>query len=266
MEYSLFDLKPKRLLTWVDLIILTLIFFGYPIYNSMSLYFASHQAPVAQVGQEPFNTLAFEFDNHANYSTVIFELCALVMIVAYLYIRRFDFKALPFKVNRYTVFITLVLIAISGTIADAFQFTYYQITAPDYAQSLLAGNDSDTLALDSVEADAQANRWQLPHHSLILLALVNGFYEELFFLGIIFAASPTINRHYLMAFSLLVRFAFHTYQGLMLACTVVTLGMVFHYLRAKKISALPPFMLAHAWFDIVGLSFVFWILDKIGFY
>lgn len=57
----------------------------------------------------------------------------------------------------------------------------------------------------------------------------------------------------MLILSLIIRFAFHTYQGLLGAMVISTLGMVFILLRLKD-DELVAFMLAHAFFDVFGLG------------
>ena len=59
--------------------------------------------------------------------------------------------------------------------------------------------------------------------------------------------------------SLIVRFAFHTYQGLASAFTITTLGVVFLLFR-RQTNMLLPFILAHGLFDIFGLSLLRWFI------
>ncbi|PQH57150.1 type II CAAX prenyl endopeptidase Rce1 family protein, partial [Acinetobacter baumannii] len=54
-------------------------------------------------------------------------------------------------------------------------------------------------------------------------------------------------------YSLLIRFSFHTYQGISDALAITTLGIVFIIFR-QRFYSLIPFMLAHAFFDVFGLG------------
>nr|WP_283162941.1 CPBP family intramembrane glutamic endopeptidase [Moraxella sp. Tifton1] len=96
--------------------------------------------------------------------------------------------------------------------------------------------------------------------SLLLFALINGFYEEVFFVGLV---ALTAKKHLPLAIvlTLLVRFAFHTYQGLAGALTITTLGMVFLLLRRKS-DELLPFTLAHSFFDLFGLTLPLYLLGE----
>ncbi len=237
--------KPKTLhLNFADLIVLSLIFFGYAtaalLYGYLGILQSGYAAP---------DYAALTFSDRDNYNSIIIELVSLAAAWLYLRLRRFDFKALDFSANRRTLPLVLLLIVCAGLAADVYQYLH-SIVLPhhyDYPQTTdPAGQNPDI--------------WL--HLSLPLLAfsLLNGFYEELFFLGLVYAV-PRKNLIYALPFSLLVRFAFHTYQGLAGAATVTVLGVVYILFR-RKIKTLVPFMLAHSVFDLfgLGLSGLVWAL------
>ncbi|MFB2538465.1 MULTISPECIES: CPBP family intramembrane glutamic endopeptidase [unclassified Acinetobacter] len=94
--------------------------------------------------------------------------------------------------------------------------------------------------------------------SLSVFSFLNGFYEELFFMGLVMATQVKYLRHAIV-YSLFVRFIFHLYQGIAGASTILTLGFVFLLWR-KKVNSLVPFMLAHAYFDLFGLGLPYQLL------
>lgn len=49
--------------------------------------------------------------------------------------------------------------------------------------------------------------------STVLYAILNGFYEEIFFLGICLAVKPEYLK-WAVIYSLIIRVSFHTYQGM----------------------------------------------------
>lgn len=97
--------------------------------------------------------------------------------------------------------------------------------------------------------------------SLILYALLNGFYEEIFFLGVCLAVRPEYTK-WAFLYSLVIRCSFHTYQGLGTAIALgLLVGTIFYLLYRKlKQQNLLPFFFAHAIADMIGLSvlFYFW--------
>lgn len=61
--------------------------------------------------------------------------------------------------------------------------------------------------------------WQQWNAAWIIFAFVNGFLEELFSVVLL---------------GLLIRFSFHTYQGIAGALTITTLGVVFAIIRCRN--------------------------------
>lgn len=91
--------------------------------------------------------------------------------------------------------------------------------------------------------------------STIIYAVLNGFYEEFFFLGICTAVQDKYKK-WVFIYSLFIRFSFHTYQGLSIAVGLgVVLGTFFYFLYTKsKTKNLLPFFIAHTIADISGLT------------
>lgn len=227
-----------------DMLVLAILFFGAAIYSSTQWFWDIQSARVAAAE-------AVAFDEGSHRSTIIYELCSLACVWLYLRWRRFDWKNLDFSMNRKTLWWTLVFIISAGLVADIFHYLNHYLT------SIITGAEP-TYAQDNVSESAQRiNAW------LLVVSALNGFFEELFFIGLIY----TVRQNHLrwtLVFGLIVRFAFHTYQGLDSALIITTLGIVFIFWRAR-VSQLMPFMLAHSVFDIFGLSLVgiFWGISDI---
>lgn len=225
-------MKLSALNAW-DILVLTLIFFGYPILASTGLYFTAAETVGNQAAQQ-----ALQFSAHDNWRSILFKGITLLVAFAYLHWRRFDFSQLNFKLNRYTPVKTLAFILLVGVIAAAF----------DGIQLFLLEPGMEAEAVEGAEQSAESY----------------GFFEELYFLGLIFCAEKKIFR-WALIFSLFVRFSFHTYQGIDAALTITLLGLVFCLLRLKH-KALPPFMLAHSFFDLFGLSYLLNLLYGLWYF
>lgn len=255
-------------LAFTDILILAVIFFGEATVNAVSAYLS-----LRAQGLDAPQTI--DFSQETNYSGILMELAMLLAAYLYLRWRRFDFRVLNFAVNRTTLPLTLLFIVSAGAVCFGFEsaVAYLGGDAPqeDYAQAWQQWGTQwiqylhqityapHTLAMENITesaavADTPAHRISFSH---FLFALLNGFYEELFFLGLIFAVHPRILPA-AFAFSLFVRFIFHVYQGIIGALSITTLGIVF-YLYRRKISTLVPFMLAHSFFDIYGLNMGYWL-------
>ena len=207
-------MKLSALNAW-DILVLTLIFFGYPILASTGLYFTAAETAGNQAAQQ-----ALQFSAHDNWRSIIFEGITLLVAFAYLHWRRFDFSQLNFKLNHHTPVKMLVFILRVGVIVAAF----------DGIQLFLLEPGMEAEAAEGAEQSAESY----------------GFFEELYFLGLIFCAEKKIFR-WALIFSLFVRFSFHAYQGIDAALTITLLGLVFCLLRLKH-KSLPHFMLAHSFF------------------
>lgn len=220
---------PKiKQLTFADIVILAIIFFGTSAYSSLAWYFALSQENQTVPENLSINDLA-------NWQITAMQ--AVLLIIAWLYLRwrRFDFGVLNFKVDRYTLPLTLLLVFGAGLFADLYQFLHAFIVPEHYPETEQGYYQDADYTL-----------------RLIVTSLFNGFFEEIFFIGLVFTVKPqTLPKA--LVFSLFVRFIFHTYQGLAGALTITSLGVSFWLFR-RKIPVLVPFFLAHGVFDIFGLS------------
>ncbi|QLB19697.1 CPBP family intramembrane glutamic endopeptidase [Mannheimia granulomatis] len=214
-------------LNFIDIVVLAVIFFGTAVVSSLMDYYQLRQFGL--VGPENLS-----INDMATYSAIITEAVLLILAGIYLHWRKFDFRVLDFTINRYTLPYTLLLVLSAGLVADIYQYLHAFIIPEHYPETAYA---------------APIIRYT---PELILTSLFNGFFEEIFFMGLVFVAKPKILPKAL-AFSIFVRFIFHTYQGLAGALTITTLGLSFWFFR-RRINMLVPFCLAHAVFDIFGLS------------
>lgn len=221
-----------RTLNCRDILILTLIFWGAALYGStVSFWEAVSRGGIA----EPLKVTAAD-----DYSALIVQSCQLALGLAYLRWRRFDFSVWTLRLLPGAILGGVVLFAAAGLSLDVYFLLYEKIVSSWGAGTFLG----DALQIESGVTLAS-----------ILYGLLNGVYEELFFLGICLSVAP---RHVgiAFAFSLLVRFGFHTYQGLGSALGIgVVLGTLYFVLYARmNVKNLVPYFISHAIADIVGLS------------
>lgn len=231
----------KKELSLIDFAVLSIIFFGYAIYISTIYFFSTGQGA-------PLDPGSITAGDH--WQSIFTEISLLIMAVGYLYFRRFDVKQLDFSVGRSTLPLTLLLIFAGAIASDIGIYSLYWLFPPE------------AIPANTVEAAATTGSAGFFGHvsfALIVFALLNGFFEELFFMGITFAVGK---RHllYALAGSLLVRFAFHTYQGIPTAVGITLMGVVFLLVR-RKVHSITPFVLAHAFFDVMGASLYYWIYN-----
>lgn len=236
---KLFNNKPLNhsLLTYLDFLVLSVIFFGYFSYVSILGYFST---PVL----DPIS--ASSFSSSANWISIATELVLLLIAIFYLVWRQFDFKKLDFGVHKMTLPLALALVVIGALTTDLVLYGGYW---------LLSGQNPFVGFGETLPSSLFAHI----NISLLAFALVNGFFEEVFFMGLAFAVSPKY-RPYALITSVFVRFIFHIYQGLSSAFAIATVGVVFiairHILLKRHIKSITPFILAHAVFDVFGASIV----------
>lgn len=236
--------KKRTTLTAFDIGALTTIFFGTAIVSSTMSF-------LQMGGDAQAMSQSVVFDEHTNWQGIGEELLMLGVAGAYLVWRKFDFGQLNFKVNLKTPLKVLAYVVIAGVVASAFEMAHFW-AYPEHFGVL------DTGQISQVDEGIETSL-PTPTPNLLLFALINGFFEELYFLGLLFCV-PKRHLYGVILFGLVVRFAFHTYQGVAGALTITTLGAVFALLRLKD-DELVPFFLAHAVFDVVGLTWVLGLLD-----
>ena len=224
--------EKQSYLTPFDLIILTLILLAPALVQSTLGFLDLSWAGLS----EPES---LTFDNDDNYHALVVQGVQFIVAWFYLRVRRFDWRTLDFNIDKHTLTKTLLLIVSAGLMATVFSYgMMWLMPSPDPIGDDVYGDGVSSISL-----------------SLVLFSLFNGFYEEIFFLGFVFATQKRYH-HALIVISLLLRFLVHTYQGLVGAFVVMMLGVVFLLFR-KKIKSLVPFMLAHAFFDVFGLGLWF---------
>lgn len=234
-------------LTPFDIIIVGVIMFGHAVYSAISQYIY-YQGGNALLD----NTNGVVFDAYANYIGIASELALLAIVYIYLKIRKFDFRALQFNIQKNTLPIVLALFFGASIVASAIDYALW-ITNPAI----------DTLASDTTKGAHTSTPMQASDISLWAFAIVNGFFEEIYFLGIVLCARKW--QGLLIIFSLVLRFAFHLYQGLDGAWVITSLGVSFllakMWLVRRQKDSLAPFFITHTLFDIFGLT---WVLQALS--
>ena len=233
---KVFNQNPKthelrKTLEWWDVVIVALILFGSAIYGSTMTFFTT---PVGAYDQN----LAFSaLDNWYAMGTTIVE---LVIAYIYLHFRHFDFSQWIYRI---TFKGTLAAIGLFALVSVGMDAVTILSEGPDKAFAYV-GSGGWQYVLEEIDL------------SLVLFSLLNGFYEEIFFLGVV-AAVAKDKMIPVFAFSVFIRFSFHTYQGLPSAIGIgLIIGCVFYYCYLKSGKNLYPFMLAHTFADIFGAGFL----------
>ncbi len=264
---------PRKSLRWWDIGILTAILFGQAIYHSTLGFLLSRSAGSFEG--------AADFSSADNYRALISQLTLLIIALAYLRLRRFDFSQWRVRITPRALLHSLLLFLAVALLMDLFFMATAMGREALAAAGLAAGSPlpaslfqlaSDislsglppaAAPLSALTAKLIAVPAMLPpiDLSIVLYALLNGVYEELYFLGICLAVPPK-NLKWAFLFSLLIRFSFHTYQGLLPAAGIsLILGSAYFFLYQKSgRSNLTPFFLSHAIADVFGIGILSYFL------
>lgn len=225
-----------RHLKWFDILILTLIMLGQAIYNSTMSYIVLIQGIVTIEDNITYSAAD-------NYFGLARQIVYLLVALAYLWLRCFDFKTWTIRFNLKAVIYGILIFLGAALLLDIYNLLTYQLTVA----SLFAGPIGAFFGNETVAS--------------VIYAMLNGVYEELYFLGICLSVKKE-SLKWVVPFSLLIRVSFHTYQGMV---TALGIGLVFGlymfllYHRSKD-KNLMPFFIAHIIADIFGLG----ILSYLG--
>ena len=239
--------QPLKNLRWFDIGIVTLIMFGQFIVRSTEMYLASLSPTVATTVTETSTNTASEGAGYSSNFTL--QIILLTLAIIYLWIRHFDFKQLPIRLKWSVLFWVPFIFAIVGLFGDIVttvsgEYDYFNI-------NLLAYIDPMQIIHKFLALSPMA----------IAYAFLNGFYEEFFFLGVM----TSVNQKYkwlALAYSILIRISFHTYQGLLWAVVIgVIYGLFYYVLYKKVIKNLLPFFLMHALADMFGSSILYLLIN-----
>ena len=239
--------QPLKELKWFDIGIVTAILFGQFIIRSTQLFLASFQ-PVTQtaVATSSSNTAS---EGAAYSSNMTLQLILLALALLYLLLRRFDFKQLLIRFKWSTLIWVPLLFAAMGLFGDVIstvsgEYNYLSPSLWPY--------------IDPMQI---LHKFMALSPMAIAYGLLNGFYEEFFFLGLMTSVSEK-NKWKALAFSTLIRFSFHTYQGLLWALVIgVIYGLCYYVMYKKVVKNLLPFFLMHALADMFGSSLMYLLIN-----
>lgn len=222
---------------WLDILVLTLILWGEGIYTSTISYIALIQGK-ATIDDN------LSFSATDNYGSLALQAGLLLLALLYLWLRRFDFKAWTIRFNIKAVASGVLIFLAAALLLDI----YFLLTNPLTGVLPFPGPIGAFFVNETV--------------SSVIYALLNGVYEELYFLGICLAVRKE-HLKWVVPFSLLIRVSFHTYQGIISALGIGLLFGIFMYMlyRRSNDRNLLPFFIAHAIGDIFGLGILsyFWM-------
>lgn len=218
----------RKNLEILDVIVITIIMIGPAIFNSTKMLFAG-----------PVQTESIIFTTYDNIQAIVIQSIQLIMAFVYLWFRKFDFSNWKYKFTMKDTFFGIGLFFLLSFLMD---LTNIATSGVEWIPEFLANNIPILGALSVVTP------------SVVLFSILNGFYEEIFFLGVCTSVKENHQKG-IFIYSLVIRTAFHTYQGIIPALGIgLFLGIIYYVLYKKKTSNLYPYMLSHTFADIFGLS------------
>jgi caax amino protease family len=229
-------------LNFFDLIIIAAIMFGYFAIISTRLFIEGLQTATAHTQSSASEGAAYS-------SNFIFQVIMLVIVLIYLLIRNFDFKSLKIRFLPSVIIWVPVLFSIVGLFGDLLttvtgEYNYFNPELIQYINPLEIIRKF--IALSPMT---------------IAYGLLNGFYEEFFFLGLITSVKEE-KKYYALIFSTFVRISFHTYQGITWALTIgVIFGLFYYFMYKKVVKNLLPFFLMHALTDMFGTGLIYLLIS-----
>ncbi|HFI0333472.1 TPA: CPBP family intramembrane glutamic endopeptidase [Streptococcus suis] len=233
-------------LRWFDILILTAIIWGNSILTSTQMWIASLSAT------EVVDASVSSFSSSDDWWAIGNEVKLLVIALIYLFVRHFDFKQLKVKLHWNVLLWAPAIFLGAGFLCDlAFDVFDLFPSLTDNFTYLGYFSYYDWSIFSVIEKFATLSP------SRVLFSLMNGFYEEFFFLGLLLSTNKKY-RPWILIFSTIVRISFHTYQGLQSALVIgVVFGLFYYFMYTRKNDNLLPFFLGHAFADMVGTSFFY---------
>lgn len=233
-----------KYLRWWDIIIITVIMIGMGIYQSNVIFLTTSQTSPADYSTNIVFTL------QDNLKGILNQSIQLIIALLYLRWRNFDFRQWNIKINWKNTVFGILLFLICAVSMDLWFGIWNYLIFP--AASVYSEVKP---VLDSGFLYGAANKF-----SVILYSLLNGPYEEIFFLGICLSVRPEY-RKYAFWYSMLIRISFHTYQGLDSAFGIgILLTVIYYFFYTRKNNNLYPYFLSHTIADIIGLGIIYCII------
>ena len=239
--------QPLKYLKWFDIVVVTALLFGRFIYRSTELYLASLSPSTTTAVADATSKTAN--DGAAYSSNLELQLLMLALTVVYLLFRRFDFKQLPIRLSWSVLFWVPFIFAVMGILSDTVttlsgEYNYFDPQLWKYI-------DLTEIFRKLIDLTPRA----------ILYDLLNGFYEEFFFLGLLTSVQDRY-KWWILLYSTIIRISFHTYQGMLWALTIgVGFGLLYYFLYKYKVKNLLPFFLVHALADMYGSSLLYVLIS-----
>jgi membrane protease YdiL (CAAX protease family) len=213
----------RALPAWAEFVIVFLVAFGVFTFRSVvSLFLAGGAA-------RSLADLRF---------VIGYELAGLVLLLPFLHLRGWSLERLGLGLLSFRDGVVAIGLSAVALMAYVGGFTAAAAAAPDLMMAL---------------APAQM-AGQIGPVDLVLVCLVNPFFEEVFVCGYVVAAlDPRRSAWTGINVSVAIRLLYHLYQGPLGVLSIVPLGLVFAWWYARS-GRLWPLVIAHALVDFIGLA------------
>jgi CAAX protease family protein len=214
-----------RITPKIELLIILIIGFGFPIYTST---YSS-----LMLSTEPNQSWLYKFTSNDFYYTILYEAIALLIIICFLKLRGWSLNDFNLGFTYRLIFVALLLVFISNVL----KIIIYTI-----AELFIIETDIST---KHIQYNLDAN-WI----SILLILIINSLYEEIILIGYLFKRLEKYNPIIIIGLSLLIRESYHSYQGLQGMLLIIPLGLVYgyYYYKYKK---LWPIVLGHAFNNLL---------------
>ena len=219
----------NKYISMLDVIIIAVILFGPALYSS----FQSKQGEVVEDAE------VCEFSTKENIYAFMMQAVQLSVAMLYLKFRGVDPFRFQFHISVSTFLYAILLFSVCGFCMDV-------ITSLKHGFHWIPELIRHNVPILSAIQDTN-----IP---LLLFSVLNGFYEEFFFLAVWSYVEPKYSADAL-AFMLVIRVLIHTYQGWPTALAVgIGLGVIYCLLFTWLSDNLFIYVLSHILADLFGLS------------
>jgi uncharacterized protein len=216
----------KKLSPTTELIVILIIGFGLFIYSSTRSFFV--------VNSDYTHSWVYKITSQWNYSVVIYEIIALLIIIYILKVRDWKISDFNLTFTIRLIWIALLIMFIRNIISNI----GFNI--------LESFNIVDDSTVQHVRFGLDAN-WI----SISLMIIINSFFEEFILIGYFFKRLEKYHPVIIIGLSMLIRQLYHTYQGWISLLVILPTGLVFgyYYFKHKK---LWPVIIAHGFSNLIA--------------
>lgn len=216
----------RKLTPAVELFIVLILGFGLFIYSSTRGFFV--------VASNYNHSWTYKITNQGDFSIVIYETVALLIILYILKIRNWSISDFNLDFTFKMIWIGLLIMFVRNVVGNIgykiFELVHvFDKSTPNHVQFGLEAN------------------WV----SISLIVIINSVYEEFILVGYFFKRLEKYHPAIVIGLSTFIRLSYHLYQGWMSLFTIVSTGLVFGYYYYKY-RKLWPLIIAHGFSNLIA--------------